>query len=61
VALVNSLDTRSDEVCSNPVSLETTSDPPDNTDLENPYAESRVRCKHLSKFRNKKSSPKNKK
>ncbi len=59
VNLVNSLDVRSDEaVCSNPASSEAKSDRFDDAYSENPATESRVRCKHLSKFRNKKAPPK---
>lgn len=57
VNLVNSL--RSDEiVCPNPASSETKSDHVDDAYSERPVNESRVRCKHLSKFRNKKAPPK---
>jgi hypothetical protein len=58
VSLVNSL--RSDET-PDPASSETKSDQVDDAYSETPDTESRVRCRHLSKFRNKKSPPKNKK
>lgn len=59
VQLINSLDVRSDEVVPpNPASPETKSDQVDDAYSESPANESRVRCKHLSKFRNKKTPPK---
>ncbi len=59
VNLVNSIRTPSNEVeCPNPDLPETKSDRVDDASSENPNNESRVRCKHLNKFRNKKAPPK---
>lgn len=58
VQLINSLDVRSDEIADpNSSSPETTSGSVDDAYSEIPANESRVRCKHLSKFRNKKTPP----